>query len=128
DGIRDLIVTGVQTCALPISLKIAARARTIADSVRLLKVAGRSRNLVAVPLGEVGLPARLLALREGSELSYAPVEQATAPGQISLKEMLQLYRSHLLTRLTRVYGVIGDPIGHSLSPLQIGRASCRERV
>jgi 3-dehydroquinate dehydratase / shikimate dehydrogenase len=99
------------------AVKIAARARTIADSVRLLRVAGRSRNLVAVPMGEVGLPARLLALREGSELSYAPVEQATAPGQISLKEMLQLYRSHLLTRLTRVYGVIGDPIGHSLSPL-----------
>jgi 3-dehydroquinate dehydratase/shikimate dehydrogenase len=99
------------------AVKIAAHARTIADSVRLLKVAWRSRNLVAVPMGEVGLPARLLALREGSELSYAPVEEATAPGQISLKEMLQLYRPHLLTRLTRVYGVIGDPIGHSLSPL-----------
>ena len=99
------------------AVKIAAHARTIADSVRLLKVAWRSRNLVAVPMGEVGLPARLLALREGSELSYAPVEEATAPGQISLKEMLQLYRSHLLNRLTRVYGVIGDPIGHSLSPL-----------
>ena len=99
------------------AVKIAAHTETIADSVRLLNVARRSRNFVAVPMGNVGLPARLLALREGSELAYAPVAEATAPGQVSLKEMLQLYRSHLLTRRTRVYGVIGDPIGHSLSPL-----------
>ena len=99
------------------AVKIAAHAKTIADSVRLLKVARRSRNFVAVPMGDVGLPARLLALRDGSELAYAPIAEATAPGQVSLKEMLQLYRGHLVTRATRVYGVIGDPVGHSLSPL-----------
>jgi 3-dehydroquinate dehydratase/shikimate dehydrogenase len=68
-------------------------------------------------MGDVGLPARILALREGSELAYAPVAEATAPGQASLHDMLHLYRAHKLTRGTRVYGVIGDPIGHSLSPL-----------
>ena len=99
------------------AVKIAANAKTIVDSARLLKVARRSRNLVAVPMGKVGLPARLLALREGSELAYAPVAEATAPGQVSLSEMMRLYRPHLLTRGTRVYGVVGDPIGHSLSPL-----------
>ena len=99
------------------AVKIAAKARTIADSARLLSVARRSKNFVAVPMGDVGLPARILALREGSALTYAPVAEATAPGQVSLDEMLHLYRAHLLTRNTRVYGVIGDPIGHSLSPL-----------
>src|SRR5712692_3788285 len=99
------------------ALKIAAKAQTISDSVRLLKVARRSRNFVAVPMGDVGLPARILALREGSELAYAPVAEATAHGQVSLHEMLQLYRAHKLNRETRVYGVIGDPVGHSLSPL-----------
>jgi len=99
------------------AVKIAAEARTIADSVRLLKLARRSKNFVAVPMGEVGLPARILALREGSALAYAPVAEATAPGQISLREMKHLYRSHALTSKTRVYGVIGDPIRHSLSPL-----------
>jgi 3-dehydroquinate dehydratase/shikimate dehydrogenase len=99
------------------AVKIAANAKTIADSVRLLKVARRSRSFVAVPMGDTGLPARILALREGSELAYAPVQEATAPGQVSLDEMLHLYRAQELTRGTRVYGVIGDPIGHSLSPL-----------
>jgi 3-dehydroquinate dehydratase/shikimate dehydrogenase len=99
------------------AVKIAAQARTLADSVRLLHLARRSRNFVAVPMGNVGLPARILALREGSALAYAPVAGATAPGQVSLEELIHLYRAHLLTRRTRVYGVIGDPIGHSLSPL-----------
>jgi len=99
------------------AVKIAAEARTIQDSVRLLRLARNSRNFVAVPMGEAGLPARILALREGSALAYAPVAAATAPGQVSLDEMKHLYRAHALSRRTRVYGVIGDPIGHSLSPL-----------
>ena len=99
------------------AVKIAAKARTISDSVRLLRVARRSKNFVAVPMGEMGLPGRILALREGSALAYAPVAEATAPGQVSLHEMKYLYRAHALTRKTYVYGVIGDPIGHSLSPL-----------
>jgi 3-dehydroquinate dehydratase/shikimate dehydrogenase len=53
----------------------------------------------------------------GSALAYAAVEQATAPGQLSLDAMADLYRAAQITRRTRVYGVIGNPIGHSLSPL-----------
>ncbi len=99
------------------AVKIAAEARTIHDSVRLLSLARNSKSFVAVPMGEAGLPARILALREGSALAYAPVAAATAPGQVSLDEMIHLYRAHALTRRTRVYGVIGDPVGHSLSPI-----------
>ena len=99
------------------AVKVAGAARTIADSARLLRFASRSRNCVAVPMGEVALPARLLALREGSALAYAPVAAATAPGQVSLHEMKHLYRAHALNRQTQVFGVIGDPIAHSLSPL-----------
>lgn len=97
--------------------KIAAHVQTMEDGLRLLRLARRSRNCVVVPMGEVGLPARILALREGSALAYAPVAEATAPGQVSLHDLKYLYRSHKLTRQTQVFGVIGDPIGHSLSPL-----------
>jgi len=99
------------------ALKIAANARTIRDSIRLLRLARQSKNLVAVPMGEVGLPARILALRQGSALAYAPVASATAPGQVSLHELKYLYRAHQLTGRTRIYGVIGNPVGHSLSPV-----------
>ena len=99
------------------AVKVAGAARTIADSLRLLRLARHSKALVAVPMGEIGLPARVLALRAGSALAYAPVAEATAPGQVALDELKRLYRAHQLTRSTRIYGVIGDPIGHSLSPL-----------
>src|SRR5260370_1317415 len=99
------------------AVKIAAEARSIQDSVRLLRLARSSKNFVAVPMGEAGLPARILALREGSATKFAPVAAATPPGQVSLEDMKHLYRAHALTRRTGVYGVVGEPVGHSLSPL-----------
>src|SRR6266403_4155395 len=59
------------------AVKIAAEARNIHDSIRLLRLARNSKNFVAVPMGAAGLPARILALREGSALAYAPVAEAT---------------------------------------------------
>jgi 3-dehydroquinate dehydratase/shikimate dehydrogenase len=99
------------------AVKIATHARTIADSLRLLRFARRLKDCIAIPMGEIGLPARILALREGSALAYAPVGEATAPGQVSLPDLKYLYRAHQLTRRTQVFGVIGNPVGHSLSPL-----------
>ena len=99
------------------AMKLAAQGRSIQDSVRLLRLAHNSRNFVAAPMGELGLPARILALRQGSALAYAPVATATAPGQVSLDDLKYLYRAHKLTYRTRVYGVIGEPVSHSLSPV-----------
>ena len=98
-------------------VKVAAHARTIADSIRLLSLARRSKNCVVSPMGEIGLPARILSLRAGSALTYAPVSQATAPGQVALHDLKYLYRAHKLDRRTQVYGVIANPVAHSLSPL-----------
>jgi len=99
------------------AVKVAAMARSLGDSARVLRLARTSRDVVAVAMGEIGLPARVLALREGSALAYGPVAVATAPGQIPLRDLKTLYRAHELTRATRVFGVIGNPVGHSLSPL-----------
>lgn len=99
------------------AVKLAAMSRNLSDTARLLKFAQRSERVVAIPMGDVGLPGRILALREGGALVYAPVAAATAPGQVPLDDLIGLYRAHELTAKTGVYGVIGDPIGHSLSPL-----------
>lgn len=99
------------------AIKVAAMANSVTDSVRLLKLANRSHRIVAVPMGEMGLPGRLLALRFGSPLAYAPLAAATAPGQVSLDDLKSLYRAGELTSKTEIYGVIGNPISHSLSPL-----------
>jgi 3-dehydroquinate dehydratase / shikimate dehydrogenase len=110
------------------AVKIAAQSRTIADSVRVLEIARRRRDVVSVPMGEIGLPARVLALRAGSALAYAAADQATAPGQLSAGEMRGMYRAEKLYRQTRVYGVIGNPIAHSLSPLMHNAAFAARHV
>ena len=43
-------------------------------------------------------------------------QSEAGPGQIPLQDMLNLYRVHRIGRQTRVYGVIADPVAHSLSP------------
>jgi 3-dehydroquinate dehydratase / shikimate dehydrogenase len=101
----------------PNAIKIAAQCRSLADSRKLLRFARSRRNIVAVPMGDVALPIRLLSLREGSALTYAPVQHATAPGQVSLDEAKNVYRADKIDRRTHIYAVIGDPIGHSLSPV-----------
>jgi 3-dehydroquinate dehydratase/shikimate dehydrogenase len=98
------------------AFKIAAQCDSLADAMQVLNLARGRRRIVAVPMGEAASPARVLALRAGSELAYAPVENETAPGQATLEEMKQLYRADRVNARTRVYGVIGDPVGHSLSP------------
>lgn len=110
------------------ALKIAAQADTYRDSLRVLYLSSGLNNVVAVPMGEVGLAARLLALREGSALAYAPVGEATAPGQVSLQDLKHLYRAHTLTCRTKVYGVIGDRVGHSLSPLMHNTAFLARKI
>jgi 3-dehydroquinate dehydratase/shikimate dehydrogenase len=100
----------------PDAIKIAARCDSLADSRKLLDFGERRRNTLAVPMGDVALPARFLALRGKRAFAYAPVENATAPGQISLDELKSLYRASRFDARTRVYGVIGNPVGHSLSP------------
>jgi 3-dehydroquinate dehydratase/shikimate dehydrogenase len=123
---RDLaaLIRKLDACEAD-AVKIAAACASFSDVLRLLRVARHRTDVVAVPMGEEALAARVLALREGSALTYAAIDEATAPGQISLEAARQVYRLHRRfgraaagpTRRTRVYGVIGDPIAHSLSPL-----------
>jgi 3-dehydroquinate dehydratase/shikimate dehydrogenase len=99
------------------AVKLAAHCRSVSDSARVCELARKRRDVVVIPMGEFGLAGRVLALRMGSALAYGALETATAPGQLSVDAMVDLYRAAEITRRTRVYGVIGDPIGHSLSPL-----------
>jgi 3-dehydroquinate dehydratase/shikimate dehydrogenase len=101
----------------PAAIKIAAHCETLAQGLKLLRFVRSRKNVVAIPMGDVAMPLRLLSPREGSWFTYAPVEHSTAPGQVSLDEAKNLYRVDKIDRQTRVYGVIGNPIGHSLSPV-----------
>ncbi|MGB6044359.1 MAG: shikimate dehydrogenase, partial [Pirellulales bacterium] len=78
--------------------------------------------------GEMGMPSRILAGRFGAPFSYATFhhERTLAPGQLSFEEMQQTYHYEQIDSETSVFGVIADPVRHSLSPL-IHNAAFREK-
>jgi len=106
--------------ALPVEVnKIVWTARNIRDNLEafeLLKT--RQRPTIALCMGEAGMISRVLTKKFGGFLSYAALENGggTAPGQISISDMKKLYRWDALSSSTKVYGVVGSPIMHSMSP------------
>jgi 3-dehydroquinate dehydratase / shikimate dehydrogenase len=100
-------------------VKVAYRARSLRDNIELFEIlAHRDRPTIALAMGEFGLMSRVLAPKFGGFLTFAGLREqsATAPGQPTISELLGLYRFRSLGERTRVYGVIGYPLGHSLSP------------
>jgi len=69
-------------------------------------------------MGQAGLISRIIAKKLGSFVTFASIDQesATAPGQLNARELKQLYRYDDITTDTELFGVIADPVGHSLSP------------
>lgn len=112
----------------PDAIKIAAQCGSLKEARKLLEFGRERRNVIAIPMGDVALPARFLALRAKGSFMYAPVADATAPGQISLDQMKGVYRVDSFDRRTQVYGVIGDPIGHSLSPVMQNAGFVAKRI
>jgi 3-dehydroquinate dehydratase/shikimate dehydrogenase len=86
----------------------------------MLQLMARSKTpTIGICMGEIGTPSRILAARFGAPFTYATFhqERALAPGLLSFDEMRKLYRYDMIDGTTEVYGVIADPVGHSLSPV-----------
>lgn len=103
-------------------VKIAVLANDMADTVRmieLLRERGASSPLIALSMGEAGVPTRVLAPRFGGFLTYGSYsdERASAPGQVTWKSMLDMYRFHNIGPDTALYGVVANPVMHSMSPV-----------
>lgn len=74
--------------------------------------------MIGLVMGEKGLISRVLCAKFGGFLTFGSLEAGfiSAPGQPTLKELLDLYNFRQIGCDTKVYGVIGNPIGHSKSP------------
>jgi 3-dehydroquinate dehydratase / shikimate dehydrogenase len=100
-------------------VKVVWWARSLRDNLEafdLLK--NRRRPMIALCMGEFGLMSRVLAPKFGSLLTYASdlPGAETAPGQPTIRELRDFYHVDRIGAATRVYGVVGWPVEHSLSP------------
>jgi 3-dehydroquinate dehydratase/shikimate dehydrogenase len=117
----------------PDFVKVVSTARTLADNLAVLKLIedhSLASHVVGIAMGEEGLVSRVLGPRAGAAFTFASPDDGaeTAPGQVTARTMVELYRLDQLDQATRIFGVAGNPIGHSLSPLMHNMAFKRESV
>lgn len=103
----------------PDIIKIATMANRPDDNWRMLKLVKEAKiPTVGFCMGDIGVPSRVLCGKYGSPFTYATFseERALAPGQLSFESMKEVYHYDGINAETEVFGVIADPVGHSLSP------------
>ena len=99
--------------------KIVWLARTVRDNLEAFELLQtRQKPTIALCMGEAGLISRVLAKKFGAFLTFASLrdESATAPGQVTIRDMKRLYRWDAIGPKTKVYGVVASPVAHSMSP------------
>src|SRR5437763_6732867 len=103
-------------------LKVAVQANDITDCIKVFRLLedarGEGREMIAVAMGDAGVMTRILAPSRGAFLTYGSLDEthASAPGQISARELRDIYRVHKLNLDTEIVGLVGSPVMHSLSP------------
>ncbi|MFN0020461.1 MAG: shikimate dehydrogenase [Pirellulaceae bacterium] len=101
-------------------VKVATMAHSPHDCLKALRMMRYSPiPTVAICMGEIGTPSRILAGKFGAPFTYATfhAERAMAPGQLSHQQMQEIYHYDTINKETEIFGVIADPVSHSLSPL-----------
>ncbi|MFN9125997.1 MAG: type I 3-dehydroquinate dehydratase [bacterium] len=112
-------VAAMQEDPLVSVVKLAWMARSIRDNLEAFDLlATRTKPMIALLMGEFGLMSRVLAPKFGGFLTFASDAEGagTAPGQPTARELRDLYRFGSIGPATRVFGVVGWPVGHSRSP------------
>jgi 3-dehydroquinate dehydratase / shikimate dehydrogenase len=113
--------------------KLVSTATNLYDNVVMMKFLEKTsgkHEMVGVCMGEQGIISRALAVRAGSVFTFGAASKGeeTAPGQVTAGELRDIYRIEMVDQATQVYGVVGDPISHSLSPVMMNAAFRRETV
>jgi len=113
--------------------KVVSTATTLYDNVQMMKFLqahSTQFEMVALCMGEQGIISRVLGVRAGSIFTFGAATRGeeTAPGQVTASELRDTYRIEMVDAATQVYGVVGDPVSHSLSPVMMNTAFRRETV
>src|SRR5580658_8556994 len=106
--------------------KIVTTAKKPSDNCRVLDLARTHSKVptVLLAMSETGFPTRVLSTAFGGLYTYAAPNAAegTASGQVSARQLRHLYRAEKILRDVKIYGVIADPVRHSISPAVHNRA------
>jgi 3-dehydroquinate dehydratase/shikimate dehydrogenase len=117
----------------PDFVKIVPTAKSLYDNVTLIRFLERMNdhtNIIGICMGDAGIISRVLGVRAGSAFTFAAATpgEETGPGQIAARTLIETYRIDQVDAATKVYGVAGNPVRSSLSPVMMNTAFRRETV
>lgn len=114
------------------AFKVVTTARKPSDNLRVLAAAKAlpKQKMIVLAMGELGFPTRVLSPVFGGAYTYAApmYSQGTAAGQVCARSLRHLYRVEKLGKASKIYGVIADPVRHSISPAVHNRAFQSRRL
>lgn len=100
--------------------KIAVTPHSTADVMTLFRINDELRDIekIVIGMGDWGVCTRILYRKMGSMLTFGSSvsKEGIAPGMISVRDLKELYRADRVNDRTGIYGVVGNPVMHSLSP------------
>ena len=106
-------------------IKVAVRTPTLGDCVRLRDTVGTGSDQVVIGMGPAGLVSRVCPWLFDSQWTYGG---SAAPGQMPVRDLLDVYRVNATGRGTRIFALIGKPLGHSASPVMQNSAMASLQV
>jgi 3-dehydroquinate dehydratase / shikimate dehydrogenase len=112
-------------------IKIAVRVEDATECLSIFQLLEHARQtgreMIAIAMGEAGMMTRILAPSRGAFLTYGSMDaaHASAPGQLSARDLRDVYRIHQLDSETEILGLIGSPVIQSHSPRMHNAAFAR---
>ncbi len=100
------------------AVKLVAGAADLPASLEVAEVQKRQTDprTSVFPMGPASAPGRILSALSGASLVYGSVERRTAPGQLALSDLLEIYQADRPRRIEALFGIVGADVGDSLSP------------
>jgi 3-dehydroquinate dehydratase / shikimate dehydrogenase len=103
----------------PDIVKIVTYANDITDNIRIFELLKTAKiPTISFCMGELGYISRILTSKFGGFLTFASIEKGkeSAPGQLTADELSKIYHFKNINKKTKLYGIIGNPVSHSMSP------------
>jgi 3-dehydroquinate dehydratase / shikimate dehydrogenase len=103
----------------PDIVKIVTYANDITDNIRIFELLKSAKvPTISFCMGELGYISRILTSKFGGFLTFASLEKGkeSAPGQLTVNELSKIYHYKEINKETKLYGIIGNPVSHSMSP------------
>jgi 3-dehydroquinate dehydratase/shikimate dehydrogenase len=115
-------------------VKVAVKIKSTADVLQMYYASKTcpNKDKILIGMGHYGICTRLLAEQFNSFLTYscalAEQEAPGAFGQFDVQDLSELYRFRKITKKTKIYGIIGNPLKATISPLFFNTVFKREEL